>query len=662
MVETARQVMARVFARTLSPREREDIVAWAALHRRLVREASAEPGRYDPERTPYLKRPMRCFQSLEVRFLALMCGSQIGKTELLETIKQYVVDQDPGPTLVMAPNLETARDYNQDRFLPTVEASPRMRAHLRESPQDTKNLKIRFDSCIFWFVGSNSPSGRRGRPCKNVLCDEIETYEKPKVGRDGKVKSSWVEVFERVKTFPDHKVVCTSTPEFEHEGIDALYREGSREKFYVPCPHCGAYQALTFEQLKWEGADGQVGSGGASAEQARKTAFYECEGCKGRIHDWHKPAMLSRGVWKPEGRTIADVLEHGEGAVAGGVEAAHVSFQLSSLYSPFPGGGFGEIAAKFVRLHGVQTKEFVNGELGEAWSAVGDSLREEELAHLCVPVGDLGGYRMGEVPEGCIGLVMSVDVQKDCAYVVVRGFGERGIDSWLIWWERVPRAEKGYLLELDRVPRLFKRRGGAGLRVGVEVYDSGHFTEQVYSYVRRRRAGGGGVRAALAFAGKGSGTMTKPWDLRKIDVMPDGRTPIPGGVWLLLVNTDHWSDALHSRIKGRPDWGDDEEADVPAGQIPTFSLPDNRGGELDGYLRQMTAEGRKEVRTQRGMVSVWALKPGRKDNHAWDAERQLLAMAEARGVRSLRRTRPAPQRASEERTESPLGTPPWARR
>jgi phage terminase large subunit GpA-like protein len=45
---------------------------WADTHRQLSREASAEPGRWQTERTPYLREPMDCLTDRRVETVTLM--------------------------------------------------------------------------------------------------------------------------------------------------------------------------------------------------------------------------------------------------------------------------------------------------------------------------------------------------------------------------------------------------------------------------------------------------------------------------------------------------------------------------------------------------------------------------------------------------------------
>jgi phage terminase large subunit GpA-like protein len=640
---TAKQVLARCVKNTLAPREKEDIVEWCRQHVRLTAETSAEPGRYDPDRTPYLRRPLRMFTCPEVRRITLMCASQLGKSTFVDCCKMYAVDQAPGPAIVMYPTVDDAVDYNQDRFIPAVRSSPRMRGHLRESPRDSKNEKTRFDTCIFWHRGANAPGGRRGKPCRYVFPDEVQTFAKPKVDKDGNVRHDWTEVFERVKTFADHKIVCTSTPGNEGEDVERLYAEGSRERFHVPCPHCSHYQVLTQAQLVWEG-----GTRHADLATVKQTAHLVCTGCKGRIHDYHKPEMNARGVWVPESRTVAEVLEHGEGSLAGGAEAEAVSFQLGAFYSPFAASTLGDMAVAFVRAKrdGGVTKEYVNGWLGEPWVATSDSVEEIEIKRLCVPL-DEGGYRLGEVPADTVGLVLSVDVQKDCLYVLVRAWGEFGRNTGLVWWQKLPRAEGRNLVELDSVPRVFADRTGRQHRVFIEAIDSGHFTAEVYTCVRRRRSEG--MTRCYACKGSSGGMMSPPHRLSRIEKYPDGKTPIPGGIELLWFNTDYWADAIASRIKGLSiEPGDGEEK--VEGYIHGCLLPSNEDGRLDEYLDHMTAEGKRPVRRGGQVLHVWEKRPGRQ-NHSWDAERQGFAAADLWQVRQWRKPAAArpPKRGGDER-------------
>ena len=75
---------------------------WADANRILSQTASSEPGKFRTERTPYLKEIMDALSpSSPVEKVVFMKGSQIGGTEAGNNWIGYIVDQAPGPMLVM---------------------------------------------------------------------------------------------------------------------------------------------------------------------------------------------------------------------------------------------------------------------------------------------------------------------------------------------------------------------------------------------------------------------------------------------------------------------------------------------------------------------------------------------------------------------------------
>ena len=58
----------------------------------------------------------------------------------------------------------------------------------------------------------------------------------------------------RTETFErDRKRLWTSTPSIAgHCRITLMYEASDKRRRYVPCPHCGAFQILTFDALKWD--------------------------------------------------------------------------------------------------------------------------------------------------------------------------------------------------------------------------------------------------------------------------------------------------------------------------------------------------------------------------------------------------------------------------
>lgn len=75
---------------------------WADENRVLSQIASSEPGKFRTERTPYLREIMNALSpSSPYEKVVFMKGSQIGGTEAGNNWIGYIIDQAPGPMLVV---------------------------------------------------------------------------------------------------------------------------------------------------------------------------------------------------------------------------------------------------------------------------------------------------------------------------------------------------------------------------------------------------------------------------------------------------------------------------------------------------------------------------------------------------------------------------------
>ena len=87
------------------------VTEWAEQNRRLSSEASAEPGPWRTERTPYLREVMDTFTDPKVRHTVMVAASQVGKSEVLNNCIGYIIDQDPGSILFVHPTTIDAKEY-----------------------------------------------------------------------------------------------------------------------------------------------------------------------------------------------------------------------------------------------------------------------------------------------------------------------------------------------------------------------------------------------------------------------------------------------------------------------------------------------------------------------------------------------------------------------
>jgi len=671
-VSTAARTLLQTVARAaLTPRAAVTMDAWADEHRRIPERYGGRPGRWSTAYTPYLREIMRCLSDPGYDEVTLMKGSQIGGTEVITNALLYWVDVDPGPMMCVYPNADLARAFNTERLVPSIIASPRSRAHLRDSAHDVKGQQINFDRCSLFLVGSNSQAHLEMRSIRYVCLDETDNEE---FGPEAAERAR-----QRTKFFHGRsKIIDLSKPSYEHQGVHARYLAGDQRRYVVPCPFCRRYQPLVWGQVRWEGGRS------ADPDEVEHTAWYECERCRGRIENARKAWMLAMGRWVARGQVVED-----DGSVVGtpARQGRHASFQISTLYSPV--APFGYVAKVFLKNGAVATKEWANGELGEPWAPATQKVDAGEAREACTPVR-LGGYRLvrplsagvltaearradrPRLPEGVLALVGAIDLQRDRAYALVRGFGERGMDSWLVWYGVLPcsseQAGGRGLAALDRLvdgTLLFAHPADGGTPMGVQawVVDSGEGrrTVETYQWV---------MRWPRVFAGKGEMDLPlgKPWEHKDLryDPEPDeGVRPSrsaragAGGqvVRFLRINTTAWKDRFMAGLKRRRA---ENQAAAGSGAAPVAGGGAGGGGMGGGgggggalylpedaddeYLRQITSEHQVPGRATVGGAHkrVWTLRPGARDNHYLDCETMVAALADSLGVRTMTRAHFAP--------------------
>lgn len=267
---------------------------WANEYRVLSQTASSEPGKWRTERTPYLKEIMDSLSpSSPVEKVIFMKGAQIGGTEAGNNWIGYVIDQTPGPMLVVQPTVEMGKRWSKGRFAPLIESTECLKSKVKDSrSRDSGNTvqSKEFPGGIVVITGANSSVGLRSMPVKYLFLDEIDAYPGDSSGEGDPVLLS----IARTNTFTRRKIFLVSTPTIH--GISRIEKEfesSDKRYFFVPCPNCNYYQVLKWTQVKWENKD-------------LKTTHYVCIECKGKIENHQKTEMH----WQPERGTINSLPSH----------------------------------------------------------------------------------------------------------------------------------------------------------------------------------------------------------------------------------------------------------------------------------------------------------------------------------------------------------------
>src|SRR5580658_4087443 len=127
-VPTAEEIYSQAAADGARPDPLLSVSEWADAYRTLSQRASAEPGPWRTDRTPYLREIMDCLSpSSPVETVTLMKGAQLGGTECGNNWIGYVVHQAPGPMLSVQPTVDMAKRNSKQRIDPLIEESQVLR-------------------------------------------------------------------------------------------------------------------------------------------------------------------------------------------------------------------------------------------------------------------------------------------------------------------------------------------------------------------------------------------------------------------------------------------------------------------------------------------------------------------------------------------------------
>lgn len=554
----------------------DDLTAseWADRHRILHPLTSAEPGRWNTDRTPYLREILDSFSDPSVEQLTVMASTQVGKTESILNMIAFAVAEDPGATLLVMPREEDAVQIGQRRIRPMIESCPELTQHLSESKTDNKLKEVRFSRSMLYLAGSNSPADLASRPVRYVLGDEVDKWP----AFSGREASPVDLMVERTRTFWNRKIVLTSTPTTRNGYIFQQYERSDQRQYHVPCPHCGEFQTLEFSQVKFPEEERDP----AKIRQER-LAWYECSHCNERINDLDKPEMLKAGHWK-----------------AGEEASHHRGYRIHSLYSPWL--TFSEVAAKFLESKDSVSSlmNFVNSWLGWIFEEESEKIEADELANRAKT------YSRGTAPSGVRVLTAGVDIQKNEIYYVIRGWGA-GEESWLI---ECGRLESG----LENLTDVVINRSIDGHRVRMACIDSGYRTDEVYRYCRNF--------PEVARPIKGQKTISGvPIRSAKIDRNVQG-DPLKKSVRLFHIDTSHFKDKVTRMMTA-------QDGEHGAWHLHDAITPD--------YLRQVTSEHKVFIKNKKtgATKSEWTPRPGVAANHWWDCEVYATAAADMVAVYAL---------------------------
>lgn len=381
---------------------------WADKNVMLQNEDAAEPGAYRSSKTPWtrrlqeiMRRPFmwawhyekQTYVRVPVTEVNVQKSSQSGFSEACLNGIRWAVTYRPRNTIYSIDSADEAKKIAR-RLLRSFKFLDQ--SIFTGDPDDLKSLEFKLRGMELLFYGSFSTGKFANKQAPLTISDEVEEHGKFILD----------DLASRKKTSTGGLQVNLSKPKLKGGPINRAFNDGNQEEFFVPCPHCGQYQFLTFfpEErdvpfAEFKGPDDllQMDDGHymprplpLGERRRMKTGrfvfehcknllgqydrlrvqtdtYYECAACLEPIRDSHKRWMIDRGIWLPM-----------ELAGSPGI----VSQQMSDFYSEDELSSIGKLADEYLRARDSgyeRLQGFWNHRAGKPWSEEANATEEKDI-------------------------------------------------------------------------------------------------------------------------------------------------------------------------------------------------------------------------------------------------------------------------------------------
>lgn len=569
----------------MKPPEDLTVSQWADKNRRLTSESSAEVGKWRTSRTPYMFDILDSFTDPLIEHIVVVAASQVGKSETINNMVGYCIDQDPGPILLIQPTIDDVKRYSEMRIAPMIRETRCLKRKVADpKSRDAANTKRQksFPGGVLVMTGSNVAHDLSSMPIRYVFGDERDRWA-TSAGSEG---DPWELAVARTRTFYNKKMVEVSTPTVKGaSAIENSYNLGTMERWKTQCPHCGEYVELTFDNIRFEY---DAAENGDKKIFHISEIFYVCPECGG-ISDEH--TMKSQPAkWVA---TVPEARKHHKTR----------SFWLTAWVSPW--ATWESIILQFLQAGTDSAKLQVvyNTQFGELWEERGDMATEDDV------MARREVYE-AEVPDGVLLLTCGVDTQDDrLEYEVVghQRFGETwGIKKGVILGR--PDTEEVWERLDEVLSHKYKFKSGVSLQISLTFIDEGgHFTQEVRQHCLARQYD-------HVFAIKGANRPDIPYTAppKKQKIVVNGK--VIGQVWVYEIGVN----------AGKQKIVDNLRVQSPGANYCHFPLRDDYGKQ---FFKQLMSEHLAYVPKLKHPWQ-WQKIPGHERNEAFDIRNYNLAACE----------------------------------
>lgn len=476
---SAGAVVAQAMAAAMAPPPPPDITRWCEENI-VFDERSPMPGPFNIRRFPFLAEIHKVLSPEHpAREVTVRGSAQWGKT--VSVIQPTIAawhEYTPLDSLVVHPTQSAATEWVDNKWLPMRRQAPGLRAIFGDGRGGGEQKDSKFNQETLDRNGSlkvasaGSPSDLTGTSRRLVILDDLAKFDMTDKGDPEALAVS------RASGFEDAKIARVSTPLIKGTCRITRAFDRSDQRFYhVPCPHCGDFAPLTWENFK----------GNINPERLHAACF-TCESCGCDIQHGEKEKIVGLGRW-----------------VAHNPRGDHPGFHLWRAYAPQR--DWASIAVEYAQVMGwtrLETRNtsedtiaraveseteqtFFNDVLGMPYEQATDAPDWEALRDRTENAPGSDGIGRGILPAAGFIYTAGVDCQDDRLEVQLVAFGPNR-KRWVIDYKVIPftigsddgRAALDAILKAE-----WRTQLGARFALDMLAIDGGTYTDDVWSWAKR---------------------------------------------------------------------------------------------------------------------------------------------------------------------------------
>lgn len=449
-----------------TPADRREPWRWCEDHIRSI-PYSPLPGPFRSENSPWIREVMEAIVDPKIRLVSIIAAVQSSKTTSPELTLCYIIANLPGPCLWLDQTDEDAKDESESRLQKLFESCEPVKKLFPKNKDKQRNCTIHFSNGMtLWLLGAYNKTNLQRRSIRWLFGDE--TWRWP-VGHMAEAEArttafGWL-----------GKCVFMSQGGEENDDTHRKFETTDMREWHYKCPKCGKYISYKWENVEWDD-DCKDENGEYDFSKINHSTALKCPECG----EYFEDSDRMRRILNKDGKFIA---------LNPNASKENVGFHWNALASM----SWGKLAELYLRAKIAARKgdssllqQFYQKRLALAWREFAEDYRLE-IASGSYNSGDdwneeAGFNKLGEIiappfaENGVIAplRIMSVDVQMNCFYLVVRAWSING-SSRLLWHEKVLTWE-----DIEEIQKRFR------ILDNLVFVDAGYNSFEVYKHCGER--------------------------------------------------------------------------------------------------------------------------------------------------------------------------------